>query len=179
MIPFYASIMNFGLCILEVETTTQIRVWNFKFEMRTRNRNKQKKRKLTWTHLGRITSLLGPLTPLLLAQLTFSPAPSPLPAACRALTIEPHWQALILARWSRLEDAGWRVPCGSLTLPLACVFSSLTCGTNLSSPSSPRGAALAERRNRRRRRSRRPFPLLLGLPAIAAIKPEFPLRGES
>jgi hypothetical protein len=73
--------MYFGLCILEVETTTQIRVWNFKFEMRIRNRNKQKKtkkerRKLTWTHLGRITSLFGPLTPLLSAQLTFSPAPA-------------------------------------------------------------------------------------------------------
>jgi hypothetical protein len=29
---------------------------------------------------------------------------------------------------SRMQDAGWRVPRGSLTLPLACVFSSLTCG---------------------------------------------------
>jgi hypothetical protein len=53
----------FGLCILEVETTTQIRVWNFKFEMKTRNRNEQKKkRELTWTDLGRITFLHRPTT---------------------------------------------------------------------------------------------------------------------
>jgi hypothetical protein len=65
----------FGLCILEVETATQIRVWNFKFEMKTRNRNEQKKTKrkkenspeLTWVESPSWTgplpkSLLGPFS---------------------------------------------------------------------------------------------------------------------
>lgn len=133
----------FGSCILEVETTTQIRVWNFKFEMKTRNRNehkktKREKRELTWTDLGRITFLNRPTTeipsrPILFFFSLFRASPlGPMPrlASLGGGTKRPA-AACLTARWARsgqihLPRTESRVPRRASSASLESVLALIT-----------------------------------------------------